>query len=133
MIAVGGIIPRRIPSTAITDNDGDVVDDACDCDSTDASAFAPPLEVPRLRIFGNSPNFGWDSQKGTAGDGTTYTIVSGNLSDLHDDAGFASACTLTSGVGNPPASDSRAKARRLPEFFLNDVDIRLVVSAAQHR
>ncbi len=94
--------------TAITDNDGDVVDDACDCDATDASAFAPPTEVPRLRLNGSAPtSFGWDSQKGTAGDGTTYTVISGDLSDLHNDAGFAFACTLTTGVGNPPVTDSR--------------------------
>ncbi len=110
VVELGAAMIHRISldPAAIIDNDGDVVDDACDCDSTDASAFAEPTEVPRLRTNGASPtNFGWDSQKGTAGDGTTYTLVSGDLSDLRIEAGFLSACTLAAGVGNPPATDAR--------------------------
>jgi len=34
-------------------------------------------------------------------------VISGGLSDLRNDAGFALACTLATGVGDPPVTDPR--------------------------
>ena len=92
----------------ITDADNDLVEAGCDCDDTDPGAFADPAEVPLVRLSGGSPAFlGWDSQAGTAGGGTSYAVVSGNIADLRADGDFSSACTLTSGLTDPDAIDSR--------------------------
>lgn len=110
LVELGLAIIHRISfdPNAMPDTDGDSVQNSCDCAANDASAFAQPTEVPRLRLNSSSPtSFGWDSQKGTAGDGTTYTVISGGLSDLRNDAGFALACTLATGVGDPPVTDPR--------------------------
>ena len=104
-----GAIYRIGPNPAeITDIDGDDVDDACDCDTSDGTAFAGPVEVPTLRLSGQAPTLlGWDPQTATAGSGTTYTVISGDLSDLTADGEFASACTLAIGLTTPAFSDLR--------------------------
>jgi glucose/arabinose dehydrogenase len=95
----GGAVFRIGPRPgAFADFDADGVADACDCASLDSGAFALPVEVPRLRSAGSAPaTFSWDSQAGTAGGATTYTIVTGDASALRRDGGFASACTLRRG------------------------------------
>jgi aldose sugar dehydrogenase len=94
---------------AFPDADGDGVDDACDCAPTDPGSFAPPVEVPRLRVSGTTaPSILWDSQAANAGPGTTYTVVTGNLAALRADGGFASACTLRQGSTIPEFTDARA-------------------------
>ena len=87
---------------AVPDVDGDEVDDGCDCDATDATAFAVPAEVPRVRPSGSAPTLGWDPQRAEAGDGTTYVVVSGELS-----GGVPSACTLQTGLTEPSYTDPR--------------------------
>src|SRR5207245_9000899 len=79
------------------DADGDGVNDACDCAPSVLDAFAPTVEVPHVRLAGAAPALGWDVQNATAGRGTRYTVVSGDLGALRYDGGFARACDLASG------------------------------------
>lgn len=97
---------RKFPGD--DDIDGDRVGEACDCAPLDASAYAAPVEVPRLRIAGVSPTtLGWDSQSGPAGSGTTSDLVSGDAAALRADGGFASACALVTGAARPALADPR--------------------------
>lgn len=94
---------------AFTDDDGDLVDDACDCDPADAGSFADPVEVPRLRVAGTAAtHLSWDSQAATAGGETDYTVASGALSMLRNDGGFATACELAGALGAPWLEDPLA-------------------------
>lgn len=94
---------------AIDDADGDGADAACDCDPADAGAYAPPSEVPRLRIAGVLPTtLGWDSQSASAGAGTTYDLVTGDVADLRATRDFSSACTLRRDLAAPALSDPQA-------------------------
>ena len=99
-----GTIRRLSPVPgAVPDADLDQVDDACDCAPADATAYAPPVEIPRLRLSGKAPTqLGWDAQAAVAGPGTSYTVASGELSALRADHGFASACALATRLS--PAS-----------------------------
>jgi len=93
---------------AFPDADGDGVGDACDCAPSDPGAFARPVEVPRLRAASAAPmTLNWDHQAATAGPGTGYTIVTGDLAALSPDRGFASACTLRRGLSATSLTDSR--------------------------
>ncbi len=89
------------------DADVDGVNDRCDCDITESGAFAPPIEVPRLRLSLNGNlALGWDSQAAVAGDATGYTVVSGELSSLLL-SDFAGACELASDLVAPQTVDAR--------------------------
>ena len=88
------------------DADGDDVDDGCDCDNGDPGAFAPPAEVPRLRVSGRGMTlFGWDSQAAAAGPGTVYTLAGGEAGSLLTDGDFLGACVLVDGLTVPQSSD----------------------------
>ncbi len=90
------------------DADLDGVADACDCAASSPGAFAPPGEVPTIRLSGATPTtLGWDSQAATAGSGTTYTLVTGEISALRTDAGFDAACTLAEGLAAPGTTETR--------------------------
>jgi len=109
--AVLRISPNLPPSQ---DADADGVDDTCDCDATDGMAFGVPTEVPRIRVSGAdahpdplASSVVWDPQAATAGTGTRYTLVSGDAAALSTDEGFASACTLSSGLDRPLFTDAR--------------------------
>ncbi|HKQ61057.1 MAG TPA: PQQ-dependent sugar dehydrogenase [Candidatus Polarisedimenticolaceae bacterium] len=96
-------IPGSFP-----DADNDLVANACDCATADASAFAPPREVPRIRPSGRSPlTLGWNPQRATAGSGTAFSVASGRLSDLRA-SGFGAACRLGADGTAPERIDNRA-------------------------
>jgi glucose/arabinose dehydrogenase len=94
---------------AVPDADGDEVDDACDCNAADATAWTVPREVPRLRLAGRAPTtLGWDSQAGTAGPGSTSTVTSGELGALRSSGSYATAaCTLAVHLAEPRLADPR--------------------------
>ncbi|MEE9217912.1 MAG: PQQ-dependent sugar dehydrogenase [Acidobacteriota bacterium] len=104
---------------AFPDADGDGVEDSCDCGPLQAEAFAFPAEVPRLRISGSPvTTLGWDAQASTAGAGTTYALASGDLETLRAEGGFASACTLASGLSTPAFQDGQVPAPGAAVYFL---------------
>ncbi len=105
-----GTLKRFQPVPGVLpDADADQVADACDCAPGDATVYKPPAEVPRLRLAGaQTTTLGWNAQNGATGAATTYTLVSGRLSDLRNDAGFAGACTLAAGGTTAAAADDRA-------------------------
>ena len=90
------------------DTDGDLVPDACDCGTSDPSAWAEPLELKRLRpSLAGSLRLGWDDVRSVAGSGTTYRVVRGRLTELQASGGFEAACTLGAGSSTPTASDTQ--------------------------
>jgi glucose/arabinose dehydrogenase len=90
------------------DADGDGVNDACDCGTTDPFAYGVPGEIARQRILGVPPyTVFWDRQTGAAGPGTTTTIVSGPVSGLRASGGYAAACDLAAGVAGTSFNDPR--------------------------
>jgi len=93
---------------AFPDADGDGAGDACDCAPSDGGAFGVPAEVPRLRAASAAPTtFSWDPQAATAGPGTAYSTVTGDLAALRPDGGFASACTLARGLAATSLTEAR--------------------------
>lgn len=100
-------IAPALPSQA--DADGDGVDDACDCNVGDASAWSAPADIRRLRLSAGPPTtLGWDAQSGTSGPGTTYDVVTGSLSDVRATGTFDAACTLATDLSTPRAADGRS-------------------------
>lgn len=109
VLAIDGDLFRISPLPgAVTDADGDMVDDACDCAAGDPGAFAMPYEVPLLRVSNHGPTFGWDAQQAQSGSETSYRVVTGSIDSLRMDGGFASACTLAAGLDSPSHEDVRA-------------------------
>jgi len=90
------------------DADADGVDDACDCSPGDAGSFARPPRIRRLGIASLPPRtVAWDPLAAASGSGTTYDVVSGDLTALRSDGGYASACTLRRGLTQPQFVDGR--------------------------
>ena len=114
-----GSVTRIAPVPgAVVDLDADEVDDACDCDATDGSAFAVPTLVPTLRVNSKpSTTLGWDGQAATAGTGTVYRVVSGTLDDLKM-FGYGTACTLDPGASTPQSLDTRTPAPATSFYYL---------------
>ena len=104
-----GRIYRIVPVPgAVSDVDGDEVDDSCDCDPTQAGSFAPPPALPRLRLSQpTTTRLGWDDLRAVAGNATAYRVVSGSLSELRDAGSFGSACALATGLPFPETTDLR--------------------------
>jgi glucose/arabinose dehydrogenase len=114
-----GSVTRIAPAAgAVVDLDSDEVDDACDCDAADGSAFAVPELVPTLRVNSKpATTLGWDGQAATAGAGTVYRVVSGTLGDLKM-FGYGTACTLDPGSSVPQALDTRTPAPGNSFYYL---------------
>jgi len=105
-----GTLRRFVPVPGmVPDGDADQVANACDCAPADPSAWSVPLEVPRLRLVAGTPlSIVWDSQRGRAGTGTRYSVVTGTLAALRGEQGFDSACTLASNLADPRIDDGRS-------------------------
>lgn len=115
----GGSVTRIAPVPgAVVDLDADEVDDACDCDPSDATAFATPAPVARIRVDAKpGTTLGWDSQAAGAGLGTTYRVLSGTIADLRS-GGYATACTLESELAPAQAADARTPPPGETFFYL---------------
>lgn len=93
-----------VASTNQLDADQDGRGDVCDCAPTDQGAWEVPVEVTGLRVakspLGPDHVFlTWDSLEGQAGPGTRYDVLTGQLSHLRADLGFARAVCLDGDVG----------------------------------
>ena len=114
-----GTVTRVAPIPgAVVDLDADEVDDACDCNAADVSAFAVPTPVPTIRVNSKpSTTLGWDGQAATAGAGTVYRVVSGTLDDLKA-FGYGTACTLDPGLSAAQTVDTRTPAVASSFYYL---------------
>jgi agmatine deiminase len=105
-------------STANTNqanDDGDLRGNACDCAPLDATAFAVPTEVLGLGL--TSPaELSWTSSAGTAGNGTAYDILRGDLGDWGP-SGYGDTC-LTSGWNDVTLDLTDAPANGAGYFYL---------------
>ncbi len=79
------------------DDDGDGAEDTVDCAPFDGTAFALPDEVSDLAFVGDKETVEWASLADSAGTGTVYDVVRGNLSELPVGGAGSEAC-LASGV-----------------------------------
>lgn len=94
---------------ALPNADGDLVADPCDCAATDAGAFAAPAEVTGL---GADPaaadRITWDSQAGTAGTGTLYDLLRGDVDALRTSGTVDDAACRASGLAEAGFTDEEA-------------------------
>jgi len=117
-LTLGAIYRIGPRAGAFPDADLDGVADACDCAASNPGAFEAPVEVPTIRLSGAAPTtLGWSSQAGTAGSGTTYTLVSGEISALRADGGFDASCTLADGLAAPEMVDTRPDPPRGSGYY----------------
>jgi hypothetical protein len=82
-----------------------------DCDLAAAGTFASPPEVlgdAMRRIAPGQIELGWNSLDPVVGSDVVYDVVTGRLSELRADAGFARASCLVSGLADTPYVDSLA-------------------------
>ncbi|HEU4401753.1 MAG TPA: hypothetical protein VFT43_06570 [Candidatus Polarisedimenticolia bacterium] len=80
-----------------------------DCNSGDASAFAPPGEVLNLAVTGVDPaSLTWDPQATQTGPGVRYDVASGSLSSLRSAGLPASTSCLAADLVPAAYNDTRA-------------------------
>ncbi len=94
----------QLPNPA--DGDGDGVDNNADCALADPGSFAAPGEVASLTVnrAGATGSLAWASLAATAGSGTVYDVVCGDLATLLS-AGTGGASALACGIAATSASD----------------------------
>lgn len=82
-----------------------------DCFPSDPGTFAAPPEAQDLQVAdggGGSVTISWDSLYPVVGPGVSYDLVTGSVSQLRSDNGFAGAGCLTTGLPDTPFTDSRS-------------------------
>ncbi len=87
------------------DGDGDGITDACDCAPANGTAFDRPGEVTGLKSSTASV-LSWNSSSGSAGAGTVYDVLRGDLTGLRLGAPVDSAACLATGVAGPALADA---------------------------
>ncbi|MDQ7007953.1 MAG: S8 family serine peptidase [Acidobacteriota bacterium] len=97
-------IVRADAALDLPNGDGDKVADACDCAPGDGGAFAAPVEVTGLD-FDDAATLRWDDQSYGAGDGTTYDLLRGTLTDLRARGGVDDATCLAAELTEAATSD----------------------------
>ncbi len=90
------------------DRDGDGVPNESDCAPDDPHAFAQPPEVAALAFGPGAATLSWSSAQRSAGSGTTYDVLRGDLSALPVGSG-SSSCTA-SGAPDTTITDSETPA-----------------------
>ena len=90
-----------------------------DCNDADPGAFRVPVEVGGLTAARNVEGtlLTWTDQALTAGAGTSYAVVTGFLSTLRTDGGFASATCLGSELDLAEYVDTRRAPPPLDGFY----------------
>jgi fibronectin-binding autotransporter adhesin len=108
--------PTSVVLEVAADFDGDTVADADDCAPGDGNAWAPPLEVAGVAFDGSDQTLSWTSQTLTAGSGTVYDVVRGEVAQLP--VGSGSEICLVSGNGTAQASDAAVPAPDTAFYYL---------------
>ena len=90
------------------DTDGDGVADALDCAPTDSTLMNPATEVTGVTItdLGGSTQVAWDSQDSVNGTATSYDVVTGLVTELRLDGGYASAACAVNDNPDTPFIDT---------------------------
>lgn len=80
-----------------------------DCNDLDASVTRAPLEVAGLGVarIGSTTQLSWTSQDATAGSGTSYDLVTGDLQTLRNTKNYSGASCLVGQHPDTPYVDSR--------------------------
>jgi hypothetical protein len=86
------------------------VANALDCNDADAAVYASPAEVGGLALerLAAAVRLAWTSQDASAGPGTGYDVVAGDLSLLRASGGFAGATCRADDVPDTPFDDAAA-------------------------
>jgi len=82
-----------------------------DCAPGDPGTFASPPEVQRVSVARQSPAeavVSWDSLDPVVGEAAVYDVVSGSVSQLRADRGYARALCLASRLADTPLSDPQS-------------------------
>lgn len=106
-------------SDPAADCDGDGATNGVDCAPLDPSAFAVPGEVPLLRVaksLAGDAELDWADVAASAGTGTRYDVVGGQISALWLDRSFAGAGCVARDVAAITASDARPMPSHAPGF-----------------
>ena len=100
-----------VPNADQLDTDGDEYGNVCDCAPSNGTVFAPAVEVTALAVLagpGAFSNLIWSTQDEESGSGTGYDLISGALSELLLDGGYASAICLAPDLNLAQYPDERA-------------------------
>jgi hypothetical protein len=105
------------------DGDGDTFGSALDCDSDNADVHSEPSPVEGLNVEllpeSNVTRISWQSQDPQTGTGTSYDVVSGNLSELLTTQTFDTAMCLAGEHPDTPYDDVRSgPAPRAGYYYL---------------
>ncbi len=95
----------------IADGDGDGVLSGSDCNDADPNVRGAPTEIAGVTIsrVGPATRIAWISQDATAGSGTSYDIVTGDLAALVSSRGFTAATCLVDNDADTPFDDGSAR------------------------
>jgi len=104
-----------LPSQDQSDADGDLHGAPCDCAPADATAFELPTEIAGLGLD-SATLLSWDSLAASAGPGTLYDVLRGDLGDWGP-AGYGDTC-LVSGHGGVTFPVTGPLAPDSGEFYL---------------
>lgn len=93
------------------DGDGDGRPSTTDCNDANPGVWAVPVEVAAVRVQKVSGSAAarleWTSQDASAGPASSYDVVTGVLSELRADAGFARVSCLQAAHPDTPYDDVR--------------------------
>ena len=80
-----------------------------DCNDTDPGVTRGPVEVAGVRVARSAARaqLSWTSQDPTAGTGTSYDLVTGDVAALRTSKSYAGATCLAGGVLDSPYEDTR--------------------------
>ena len=93
------------PCAAAPDADADGRPDPCDCAPLDAAVFAVPSSIPDLR-WQDASTLIWSSQSASAGTGTRYDVMSGDLDEVSTFGTRVGDTCVSSGTAAPQATDT---------------------------
>ncbi len=92
-----------------------------DCNTADPAVFAPPPEVLGVRVAGDglTDTVGWDDLDVVAGQGTSYDVVAGSVSDLRVTRDFSAAtCAVAAAPTGPALLPAAEPSRGDAIYFL---------------
>lgn len=106
-------------SLTLPDADADLVGDACDCAPADGGAYDAPAEVRGVTFAAGSHTLvTWTSQSSTAGSGTAYDLLKGDLATLRAQKNVSAATCLAHAVAAAAYDDPTLPASGAGVYYL---------------